>query len=193
MSRIDLGLNSWVLQAPLPADAIDFEALWARHPADYGKVCIMGKVVDTPRWQQTYLRAYNFTGLHHAALPLPADFQPFLEWANDLFPGEWRFNQVLINWYQNGHHYIGPHSDDTRPLVEDSPIASISLGQERTFRIREKGSKTIVTDLAMPDRTYVVMGGAMQKHFTHEVTKIAGAKGDAVGRRLNITFRVFRD
>jgi hypothetical protein len=33
------------------------------------------------------------------------------------------------------------------------------------------------------------MGGEMQKHFTHEVVKIAGKKGEDVGRRLNITFR----
>lgn len=194
MSRIDLGHNSWVLQASLPTDlAVDFEALWAMHPEEYGKVNMMGKVIDTPRWQQTYLRAYNFTGLDHAALTLPPAFAPFLDWANGLFPGEWRFNQVLINWYQNGHHYIGPHSDDARPLVDDSPIASISLGQERVFRIREKAGKAIVANVAMPDRSYVVMGGAMQKHFTHEVPKVAGAKGEAVGRRINITFRVFRD
>lgn len=192
--RQDLGNNSWVEQSTLPASLLtDFETLWALHPADYGKVSIMGRVIDTPRWQQTYLRAYNYTGMNHEPLPLAPEFQPALEWANALYPGQWKFNQVLINWYQNGHHYIGPHSDDTRQLVANSPILSISLGAERTFRIREKGTKAITLDLGMPDRSYVVMGGAMQDHFTHEVPKINGAKGENVGRRVNITFRVFKD
>ena len=54
------------------------------------------------------------------------------------------FNHVLINWYNDGSHYIGPHSDSEAQIVEDSPIVSVSLGQERTFRIRYKTNKKLV-------------------------------------------------
>ncbi len=192
--RHDLRYDSWLEQDVLPDGLLaNFEVLWAQHPAEYGKVCILGRVMDTPRWQQTYLRSYNYSGMNHEALPLPEPFTPAMEWANTLYPGVWTFNQVLINWYQNGHHYIGPHSDDTRQLVNGSPIVSVSLGAQRTFRIRDKETKGIVLDMNMPNRTFVIMGGDMQRHYTHEVPKVGGAKGEAVGRRINITFRVFKD
>ena len=43
----------------------------------------------------------------------------------------------------------------------------------------------------MPDRTVLVMGGRFQKEFKHEVPKIAGGRGQRIGRRINITFRQF--
>jgi alkylated DNA repair dioxygenase AlkB len=194
--RLNLANNSWVEQSTLPESLLkdeDFEALWEKHPDAFGKVNMMGRVIDTPRWQQSYLRAYNYTGMMHDPLPLPEEFQCALDWANALYPREWTFNQVLINWYENGLHYIGSHSDDTRQLVPHSPIVSISLGAERRFRIREKATKSVVADLKMTNRSYVVMGGEMQNHYTHEVPKINGEKGKTVGRRINITFRVFKD
>ena len=97
----------------------------------------------------------------------------------------------MINWYANGHHYIGPHSDDETQLVNDSQVLSLSLGAERIFRIREKKSKQVVQDISMPHGTVVVMGGMIQNQYTHEVPKINGKKGEDVGRRINITFRQF--
>ena len=104
------------------------------------------------------------------------------------------FNQILINWYGNGAHYIGPHTDNEAQIVSASPIISITLNEgtiERIFRIRSKIDKKIILDISMPDKTYLVMGGDMQKMFTHEVPKITGKK-DLVGKRINITFRQFK-
>ena len=116
----------------------DFQALWDIHPEAQGQVMIpqgeaasrmYGRLITTPRWQQTYgrgsrrgkpLRGYHFTGMTHPALPLPEILQPYLDWVNGL--GYGTFNEVLVNWYANGHHYIGSHSDDERQLVPDSPI-----------------------------------------------------------------------
>ncbi len=192
MQRVDLGNGSWIAQGQLPQSLfLNFEDLWTEHPAEYGKIAILGRIVETPRWQQTYLRNYNYTGMDHEALPLPETARPVLDWANGLISNI-HFNQVMINWYQNGLHYIGPHSDDIRQLVHDSPILSVSLGCERMFRIRDKASKTIIMDIPMPDRSFLVMGGTMQRYFTHEVPKVTGAKGERMDRRINITFRVFK-
>lgn len=68
---------------------------------------------------------------------------------------------------------------------------SISLGEKRIFRIRDYKTKDIVLDLDLLDRSYIVMGGDMQKHFTHGVIKVSGKKGLAIGRRINIIFRNF--
>ena len=54
------------------------------------------------------------------------------------------YKQILCNWYENGNHYIGPHSDDETQLVKNSAIYSFSFGQERDFVIKSK--KRIIKD-----------------------------------------------
>lgn len=182
--------NSWLDEGDLPEKLTEnFDTLYNLHPDEYGKIIIFGKKIDTPRYQQTYGRDYTFSGINHAPLELPDEFKPFLEWANSLDYGP--FNQVLVNWYANGNHYIGAHSDDERQLIKHSPIVSISLGATRTFRLRKKGESGIFKDILMPDGTVLVMGGKFQSEFKHEVPKINGKKGHGVGRRINITFRQF--
>jgi alkylated DNA repair dioxygenase AlkB len=186
-----LSLDSWIEIGALPDDIqVDFEAIWNLHPPEFAEAIMCGRKVKTPRWQQSYLRSYFFSGLKHDALDLPEEIQPILDWANSLGV-EPKFNQVLINWYENGLHYIGPHSDDVRPLVKRSPIFSISLGETRVFRVKSKIPGRVI-DIPMPNRTVLVMGGDMQSEFTHEVPKVSGKRGAKLGRRVNITFRVFR-
>ena len=195
MERFDLGNGSWIIQGKVPDELFAnnnpkaFEDLWDLHPVEFNKVKMMDKVVSTPRWQQSYNKPYYFTGMLHEALPTPPVVNPFLEWANSMGHGE--YNQILINWYENGHHYIGAHSDDEGQIVKLSPIVSISIGAERVFRIRSKFKRTMVMDIPMPSGTYLIMGGNMQKHFLHEVPKINGMKGEAIGKRINLTFRQF--
>ena len=186
MDKIWLDESSWVYQSHLPHTLVyDFENIWNLHPTDYPKIRIFGNVVKVPRYQQSYIRSY----IHeNTAFPLPSILQPFLMWANTLNYGE--FNQGIVNWYVNGTQYIGKHSDNEHPLVQNSVILSISLGAERIFRFRSK-LDGVITDLSMPDRTYLIMGGDVQKKFTHEVVKIFGTNAIQVGRRINITLRQF--
>ena len=211
-TRLELDSECWIDQGMLPDYLVDtdFDELWDLHPEEYGQVMMWGKLLNTPRWQKSYGRNYIFSGMDHEADELPDAVAPFLDWANSLspermhpgpermHPGPERmhgFNQTLLNWYQNGHHYIGYHSDDERQLIPNSPIISLSLGAERKFRIRQKGSSgpgPIVKDILMPYGTVFIMGGKMQKRYTHEVVKIQGEKGKNVGKRVNITFRQFK-
>ena len=195
--------TSWVDCFPLSAElrptAQQFDALWNLHPEAKGEVKIFGKMVATPRWQQSYGLPYTFSGVMHAALPVPDAVQPFLDWANAqteyLAPyGGQRFNMALLNWYQDGNHYIGYHSDDERQLVQsptgDSVVFSVSLGQKRTLSLRpiEKGE---TLQVKMANCSVLVMGGRCQKTHKHAVPKVAGAKGQKLGRRINLTFRIF--
>jgi len=184
--------ESWIEQGHLPQEmTCDFDTLWCLHPEEYGEARYMGKIVKTPRWQQNYCRPYFYSGMMHEALSLPEEFQPFLAWANTLYT-EWTFNQVLINWYLDGSHYISKHSDNEKQIVPLSPIVSLSLGQSRCFRVRRKEDDAVTLEVDMPDRTYLAMCGAMQQRFLHEVPKVTGAKGYGMSRRINITFRVFQ-
>jgi alkylated DNA repair dioxygenase AlkB len=193
--RFDLGKESWVEQGVLPVipPPMEFDVLWDLHPKEYGQVMFNKRIINTPRWQQSYLKPYWYSGMMHEALPMPPPFAPFLEWANCMCTSM-PYNSVLINWYMDGNHYIGKHSDSERQIVRHSPILSISLGQTRIFRIRSnEDGAPILKDIEMLNGSYLVMGGRMQEHFYHEVPKVTGHKGKNMGRRINITFRVMRD
>jgi len=180
-----------VVSGLLPPDIYaPFEELWSLHPAERGKVIIMSKKVSTPRWQQSYINDYHFSGMSHLAQELPIMLIPLLQWANSLKLGT--FNQVLINWYNNGADYIGPHSDDERQLVAGSPILSLSLGATRIFRIQPKPATGQRRDIALTDRSYLVMKSPMQSLYKHSIVKVGGDRGLQIGRRINVTFRQFQ-
>jgi alkylated DNA repair dioxygenase AlkB len=184
---------SWVDSLWLPIElAPRFNELWDEHPAVFARVIVYGIEHPTPRWSQSYGRAYIYSGVKHEALPIPSNLAPLVQWANGLgYPGS--FNQVMVNWYESGLHYIGKHSDSEAQLIPGLPIVSISLGAERKFRIRDKQTGAIVSDIPLPNLRVLVMGGAMQREFTHEVPKMTGRTAGTTGRRINITFRQFRD
>ncbi|KAL4421409.1 hypothetical protein ABPG75_010700 [Micractinium tetrahymenae] len=197
--RIQLSGASWVdkfrapreLVPPGPLGTSLVDRLWVLRPPERGSVRIMGRTVQVPRWQQSYGRAYTFSGQTLGGGPVPPELQPYLDWANSLPQYGGRFDEILLNWYENGQHCIGKHHDDETQLIQGAPIISISLGAERTFRIRATSGERR-RDIAMPHGTVLVMGGAMQKEFSHEVPKIDGEKGKWVGRRINVTLRQFK-
>ena len=52
------------------------------------------------------------------------------------------FNAILVNRYASGDDYIGAHSDDEKSLGPNG-VVTISIGQERILRIRDKKTKQI--------------------------------------------------
>ena len=103
---------------------------------------------------------------------------------------------MIINWYMNGDHYIGPHSDNEKGLVSNSSIYSITLGPDcvREFIIEnKKTSKTSKTSsssfkdtIKLRHHDVLIMGGTMQKHYKHSIPKSKRVQGP----RINITFRL---
>jgi alkylated DNA repair dioxygenase AlkB len=201
--RTNMEHGAFIINGQLPFSLhMDLDELLTLKPEQVNTVIILGREIPTPRFVAHYIRPYSYTGKSHAAEPLPELLQPLLDWANRYCSEqpEWRglyeagkeFNQALVNFYMDGLHYIGKHSDDERQLEENSPIFSISFGQTRTFRIRTKSDSAIIRDISMKNNSFIVMGGTMQKHYTHEVPKVMGQKGAALGPRVNVTFRMFR-
>lgn len=203
-NRTKLTDDSWIDSGTLPKELMDkissFDTLWNLHPEEKGKIMTPKGIVITPRWVQSYGNDYKFTGLNHKAKKhMPPSIQILLDWVNTLpYAKEHLFNQVLINWYANGHHYIGAHSDNEKQFHDNAPIVSISLGASRNFRIRKikkkgiKGSSPVIKNILVSNKSLLIMGGKMQKEFTHEIVKIGGKKGDKTGSRINITFRQFK-
>jgi len=172
----------------LPKDLqINFEDLWKLQPPEKDTFIFFGKETTFPRKHQSFGADYVFSGKKHVALSVPDILKPVKEFFDKEYG---HFDQVLVNWYANGLDYISKHKDDEKQIVKDSPIVSISLGQERKFRIRDSKEK-IFKDIDMVDNIVLVMGGEFQQHFFHEVPPVRGKKGETLGPRINITLRQF--
>lgn len=162
-----------------------FTEIWNQHPEDYHKINMYGKEIPTPRWQQAYGKNYSYTGSRNNALAIPNNLKLFLEWSQMNIDN--RLNGLLLNWYdgQKGH-YIGAHRDDTRDLFEDSPIVTISLGQERIFRMRRYKQKDF-KDITFRNGEVIVVPWDTNLEWTHEIPNFK--KYD--GKRISITLRAY--
>ena len=97
-----------------------------------------------------------------------------------------RLNGVLLNYYRDGQDSMGWHSDDEAVLGRNPLIASLSLGGSRRFDLRRKGGSRIEHSLALGHGSLLVMAGATQHHWQHQVAKTRSP----CAPRLNLTFRL---
>ena len=191
LERIALDAEHAVFLGRLPddlrADAAAFARLWALHPAEYHDIRIGGRAVKTPRWQQAFGRDYRYTGNVNRALPVPPALAPYVAFAQAAIDP--RLNGLLVNWYDAAlGHYMGPHRDVPTGLIPGSPIATISFGATRPFRLRPHGGGPR-TDLELEDGAVVVMPWATNRAWTHAVPRLKAYPG----RRISVTVRAFAD
>ena len=99
---------------------------------------------------------------------------------------EHEFNSVLLNYYRDHNDSMGMHSDNERELGKQPSIASLSLGDERTFLLRHKTRKDLKTiRLPLPCGSLLLMKGDTQTHWRHGIAK----EKHQCGPRVNLTFR----
>lgn len=150
---------------------------------------IHGRDVRVPRllaWYGEPQAVYRYSGLVH----LPRPWTPLL--------GEIRLrleqavaqplNAVLLNYYRDGQDSMGWHSDDEAELGRNPLVASLNLGGARRFDLRRKGGSRIEHSLTLEHGSLLVMSGATQHHWQHQVAKTRAP----VAPRINLTFRLIR-
>ena len=112
----------------------------------------------------------------------------------------WRFNSLLLNRYRDGRDAMGWHADDEPELDPAAPIASLSLGAARDFRLRPRPSpasalsgplsgtpgKPFNLELAHGD--LLLMEPPTQLWWQHALPRRLRLQQE----RLNLTFRVVR-
>jgi alkylated DNA repair dioxygenase AlkB len=96
------------------------------------------------------------------------------------------FNAVLCNLYRDGQDSMGWHSDNEPELGTDPVIASLSLGSQRTFRLRTLNSKKETVDFELNHGSLLIMNAGVQKEWEHSVPKRLRVKQP----RINLTFRL---
>ncbi len=128
---------------------------------------------------------YTFSRITVPSEPVPDPLVArCLEVAQRWLPGA---NAALVNYYTDGGDYISAHSDD-EPVHAGAAVLTFSFGTTRTFRIRDKKTRTQLLDLELPSHSVAVMGGpAFQAELTHEVP-VQKRRG---GWRLSVTVRLF--
>lgn len=96
-------------------------------------------------------------------------------------------NSCLLNLYHDGGEGMGWHSDDERSMAPCAPILSMSFGAERKFSFRHKRTRETVS-VSLENGSLLVMAGETQKHWHHQLPKMAKVSST----RVNLTFRTMR-
>ncbi|MDX1540548.1 MAG: alpha-ketoglutarate-dependent dioxygenase AlkB [Geminicoccaceae bacterium] len=175
----------WLVSDALPgADARRlFEALLETTDWRQETATVMGRKIPIPRLTAWHGEAgYVYSGIRMEPF---AWTPPLLELkaVAERFAGQ-PFNSVLLNLYRSGRDSVSWHADNEPGLGRDPVIASVSLGAVRRFQLRHRQTKERV-DLDLPDGSCLIMAGATQHHWLHQIPKTARP----VGPRINLTFR----
>ncbi|MGZ5006392.1 MAG: alpha-ketoglutarate-dependent dioxygenase AlkB family protein [Methylobacter sp.] len=148
-------------------------------------IFIYGRSVKVPRlmcWYGDSGACYRYSGVDHQPIP----WTPLLQAVREKVERQClcTFNSVLANLYRDGNDSMGCHADDEKELGANPVIASLSLGDERLFKLHHKTTKDKL-DMVLAHGDLLVMAGALQHHWMHAVPKTKKAKT----ARINLTFR----
>ena len=105
------------------------------------QISLFGRRHALPRltcWMADPGCGYRYSGLANVIEPWSPAAAGLRE-ALEALTG-WRFNSLLLNRYRDGRDAMGWHADDEPELDPMAPIASLSLGALRDFRLRPRPS-----------------------------------------------------
>jgi len=127
---------------------------------------------------------YTYSGIRLQPLPWTGDLLNIKEHIEAIAKA--KFNSVLLNYYRDNRDSMGFHSDDEPELGTQPTIASLSLGQERTFVLKHRTNQTLKpVRIRLASGSVLLMKGATQKNWKHAIDKEA----KPCGPRVNLTFR----
>ncbi len=130
--------------------------------------------------------SFSYSGTIHKVNPWP-NYLLGLRSAVEALTGV-QYRGVLLNHYRDGNDTIGWHSDSENEVELGSPIASVSLGATRKFRLRPKTGGKPQADLTLANGSCLVMGGQLQAEYLHSI----GVEKAVREPRINLTFRKYR-
>jgi alkylated DNA repair dioxygenase AlkB len=150
------------------------------------KLQLFGQLHTVPRlvaWYGDTDAIYRYSGVSHD----PLAWTPLLQEVRAWVAREtgYAFNSALLNLYRDGADGMGWHADDEPELGHEPVIASLSLGATRRMRFRRRDQHTDTRALNLSDGSLLVMSGATQHAWQHQISKTRRA----VGPRINLTFR----
>lgn len=181
------GLLVYIPQAITFADEL-FDRLLQSLPWQQPRIQVYGKQHAIPRlqsWHGDPQAQYRYSGQLMTPEPWTPELQQLRSQVAEF--GLSNCNSVLCNLYRHGQDCMGWHSDD-EPELAAMPIVSISLGAQRDFAIRHKGSQRMHSKLALQHGSVVIMQPEFQGQWQHSLPRRAGINQP----RINLTFRQVR-
>jgi alkylated DNA repair dioxygenase AlkB len=172
--RVDLGQDYAQLLARLVADSA-----WRQE-----EITVYGKTYRQPRLSAWYGDlGYSYSGIRLEPEPWTPTLQAIRQRV-EMLTGH-SFNSVLLNYYRDNNDRMGMHSDDEKELGPRPVIASLSLGEARSFLLRHKTRKDLVIKLPLPAGSLLLMSGDLQRYWRHGIN----SQRQACAARINLTFR----
>ncbi len=164
--------------------------LLAEVPWKQEHITVFGRRHPMPRlscWMADLGCEYRYADLQNAIEP----WSPAAEEIRERLRAELAcpFNSLLLNLYRDGRDSMGWHADDEPELVHQAPIASLSLGAARTFRMRPRGrpaDSKVAYELCHGD--LLIMDPPTQLLWQHELPR----RLRVAEPRVNLTFRLVR-
>jgi alkylated DNA repair dioxygenase AlkB len=167
--RIELTDGAWVEYVPswLSGHERLFEEMARESPWQTARRLMYERMVDVPR---LFARA----GAH-----------PMLDDIGARLSERYRLDlsSITLAYYRDGNDSVAMHGDRLGKLVDDTIVATVSLGSPRRFTMRAKsGAESRSFNLGFGD--LLVMGGSCQSTWQHGVPKVARADP-----RISVMFR----
>jgi alkylated DNA repair dioxygenase AlkB len=151
-------------------------------------ITLFGKRYRQPRllaWYGDAMASYSYSGKRYTPRPWIPGLEALRERIAALTGAS--FNSVLANLYRDQNDSMGLHADDEPELGAQPVIASLSLGEERVFRLKHRTRRELKPlRLPLPSGSVLVLRGDTQRHWKHEVPK----SRQPCGPRINLTFRL---
>lgn len=175
------------LDTHAPHDLI-FDRLLQETKWQQREMNMYGRKVLQPRltaWYGESDRSYVYSGIKNIPLPWTDLLREIKRRIEDCT--EQSFNSVLLNYYRDNNDSMGFHSDDEKELGPDPAIASLSLGDKRTFLFKHKSKKDLdLVSIPLPNGSVLLMKGPTQRNYQHAINR----EKRPCGPRINLTFRL---
>lgn len=190
LERPGLRLRHWPRW--LPENDQWIQRLEAEVPWRQESITLWGRTHPLPRltcWMGDPGCSYTYSGVNNAI----AAWTPAVCAVRHLLEHQvgWRFNSLLLNLYRDGRDALDWHADDEPELDSTAPIASLSLGACRSFRLRPSRldrSPQDALSFELGQGDLLVMDPPTQQHWQHQVPRRLRLQQP----RLNLTFRSIR-
>lgn len=175
-------LHVW--QEVLPAADTIFQRLLLETPWQQPTLTLYGRTNPLPRLQSWHGdAAYRYSGKIFQPEPWTPTLQQLREIAETLT--QHSYNSVLLNLYRHGKDHLGWHADNEPELGNTPWIASLSLGAERDFCLRQRGQRQQRFCLPLPHNSLVLMTPLVQQQWQHAIP----VRQRVTLPRINLTFR----
>lgn len=165
----DLSLESWWASVSAAGEG------WRQND-----IRVFGQWHKEPRLTAWWGPAYQYANVRWPERSMSQDVQSLKARVEAL--AAFQYNGVLVNGYRNGQDSMGWHRDN-EPEIDQTSIASLSLGASRTFKVRDRRTKSVVNiELQHGDLLGMEHLQSVHEHSVPKRTKVTEP-------RMNFTFR----